>query len=70
MSSDDAKIKSADQVIRSGIAGGVAGCVVCNLLFARPATGPTDITAVLPSLGKDGRCAARPCQDPLSGLES
>lgn len=49
MSSDDSKIKSPDQVIRSGIAGGVAGCVVCNLLFARPATGPTDITAVQPS---------------------
>ena len=67
MSSDDSKIKTADQVIRSGIAGGVAGCVVCSTSAFRTAHRHTDLTA---SLGEDSRCAARPCQDPLSGLES
>ena len=45
MSSDASKIKTTDQVIRSGIAGGVAGCVVCNSLLPT-ATGPADITAL------------------------
>jgi len=43
MSSDDSKIKAADQVLRSGIAGGVAGCVVCNSTSSSPhTTNPTD----------------------------
>jgi hypothetical protein len=47
MSSDDSKIKTADQVIRSGIAGGVAGCVVCNTTTSCPPhTGPTNERAV------------------------
>jgi solute carrier family 25 (mitochondrial carrier protein), member 16 len=31
MSPNASKSRTADQVIRSGIAGGVAGCVVCTL---------------------------------------
>ena len=33
MSSDVPKFRAADKVIRSGIAGGVAGCVVCTTSF-------------------------------------
>ena len=71
MSSDGDKIKTADQVIRSGIAGGVAGCVVRNAHFYVPVPLQVQLTSEPPTfLGKDGRCAARPCQDPLSGLKS
>ena len=49
MSSDDSKIKTADQVIRSGIAGGVAGCVVCNTTSCPSHTGPqAGLTSELP----------------------
>ena len=65
MSSDAPRLRAADQVIRSGIAGGVAGCVVGTLYYV-----PSDVLHISTISGKDGRCASRPCQDPLSGLES
>jgi hypothetical protein len=39
-------VKAADQVIRSGIAGGAAGFVVCSTTPCPPPTGSTDKRAV------------------------
>jgi hypothetical protein len=58
MSSDARRLRAADQVIRSGIAGGVAGCVVCTLYYVAHLTGPSDVQHIFTISGKDGRCAA------------
>lgn len=50
-------------VLSSGVAGGVAGCVVSQVSSVRY-YGPD-----LMPLGEDGYCAFGPCQDPIPNFE-
>ena len=53
----DKRRDNLDYVLRSGLAGGVAGCAVRVREFV--------LTA-----GQDGDCATRPCQDPIPNKQS
>lgn len=75
--------QTMDYVIRSGIAGGVAGCVVSSFISsASGGGGPKVVLPLCPSsdhskslrtqinLGQDCHCAPGPRQDPLPSAES
>ena len=56
---------SLDYALRSGLAGGLAGCVVCTCLFCRA----TCIVIFFGSLtGKNGRRTSRQSQDSFPSL--
>lgn len=60
------KQQNLDQIIRSGVAGGVAGCVVRIFLACIPAVSLTlDMCA-----GEDGRRTARQSQDTVPSVQS
>jgi hypothetical protein len=58
MSSDARRFKATDRVIRSGIAGGVAGCVVCTVCYALASHFHLTYNIYLLVSGEDGRCTA------------
>jgi hypothetical protein len=58
MSSDARRFKATDRVIRSGIAGGVAGCVVCTVCYALAPLFHLTYNIYLLIPGEDGRRAA------------